>query len=66
MAEQVTITNLSDGGSRERVAFDLFVRTIQYLPAGKDGVERIKQCLDLYAQCLNATNRSGVDTSKLT
>lgn len=65
MADQVTITNMPDGGSTQRVAYDLWFQTRTFLPK-KEGLERIKQALDLYEQCLNATNRGRVDTSGLT
>lgn len=51
MADQVRITNLPDGGSKERVAYDL-ARWIN-----SDGKARDqKAILDLYAECLSATS----------
>lgn len=65
MADQVTVTNMPDGGSKERVAYDLYARLVSALPKDKSGVDRIEQCLNLYETCLTVVNRGRIDVSKL-
>ncbi len=56
MAEASTrITNLPDGGSAERVAFDLFKYMRVLAPDANDKAAKKDALLDLYAECLHAT-----------
>jgi len=51
MADQtVRVQGFPDSGSPQRVAYDLTVRI-----SNKDGISGRKELLDLYAECLRAT-----------
>lgn len=52
-ADSVKITNMPDGGSPQRVAYDLMSRII-HLEAGQTNTR--KAVLDLYAECLDAAH----------
>lgn len=66
MADDVRVTNLSDSGSRERVAYDLYRWLSNNLPKGKEGADRILQNLQLYSACLHTVQGGTPDVSKLT
>lgn len=53
MAEQVTVTNMPDSGSPEKVAYDLYRYLSGILPKGREGEDRILQHLQLYSACLH-------------
>lgn len=56
MADTSTrITNLSEGGSPERVAFDMFKYLRNLAPDANEKSARKDALLDLYAECLYAT-----------
>ncbi len=65
MADQVSVANWPDSGSPERVAFELW-RSLSGVVA-RDGTaqEKVRNALELYAQCLNATSYRRVDTSEI-
>jgi hypothetical protein len=51
MTDSVRITNLPDGGSPERVAFDLYMQLRVALPKKEDAFQRIEQHLALFSEC---------------
>lgn len=51
--DRMRITNFPDGGSAERVAYDLYNQVRVLIPEGEG--RTIKEHLDLYAECLQAT-----------
>lgn len=57
MADQdVRVTNMPEGGSRELVAMKIWDALRYLLPKTADGKDAINQSLDLYATCLAATS----------
>ena len=65
MTDQVTVRNLPDGGSCERVAFDLWRALLQHLESAPTGLATIQRKLDLYAECLMATKSIGHDARRI-
>jgi hypothetical protein len=56
MADQVTVTNMPESGSRQYVAFKLWEQLRFTLPDEGDWKAQINQSLDLYSTCLQAAN----------
>ena len=56
MADQVTVTNMPEPGSKSYVAFKLWEQLRYALPDEGDWKAQINQSLDLYATCLRAAN----------
>lgn len=55
MAEDVRVTNMSDGGSIERVAYDLADKILYFARVSNDTSYNTKDAyLDLYAECRRA------------
>jgi hypothetical protein len=53
MAEAVRVSNMPDGGSPERVAYDIWWYLKGLVPSEAKGNARVKGFLDLYAACLD-------------
>lgn len=66
MADAVKISNMPDGGSPARVAYDLWYMLRANLPSTGDNKAKMQRQLDLYAQCLNAASGSKYDISNIT
>lgn len=56
MAESVTVTNFPDSGSPSRVAYDMMTYMQRSGVKTPEGQDKRKFILDLYAECLDATN----------
>lgn len=57
MADSSTrVTNFPDSGSPARVAFDMTKYMIKLLPEARPSEDRIKDILDLYADCYDAAS----------
>lgn len=67
MADQsIRITNLPDGGSPERVAYDLTVLILNSAEAATGAKARAEQVLSVYAACKHTIGYGSVDASKIT
>ena len=69
MADQtIRVTNMPDGGSPERVAYDLYVGIRSYIApsAGSDLKTIAKRHLDLFVACRTAVRTGDVKVDDLT
>jgi hypothetical protein len=64
MAENVTITNLPDGGSTARVAYDMMKYLHNFIPE-KRGQIGLQAYFDLYEQCFDLARGNTGDASKV-